>query len=157
MVDDFESGWLHGDNVFDYVHGRSLIYSIKDMPKLLSEAFRYTSPNPQTGPMNIPEIQLTYDDARRSLKPGGYLELQDMYNMPFCDDDTMPKEGYPVQEFADLCFEGIRKLGPDPGAVTKGADALRAAGFVNVQEKILKIPIGICEYFLSTECFRLGL
>lgn len=41
MVDDIQSPWLHGDSVFDYVHARSMQYSIKSMPFVLSEAYRY--------------------------------------------------------------------------------------------------------------------
>jgi ubiquinone/menaquinone biosynthesis C-methylase UbiE len=41
MVDDVESPWLHKPNHFDFVHGRHLSVAIKDMPKMLSEAYRY--------------------------------------------------------------------------------------------------------------------
>jgi hypothetical protein len=43
MVDDAESPWLHGDQVFDYVHLRHMSPAIKDFPKLLAEAYRYFS------------------------------------------------------------------------------------------------------------------
>ena len=42
MVDDFESPWLHGDEYFDYVHARNVAPVTKDLPKVLSEAYRYT-------------------------------------------------------------------------------------------------------------------
>lgn len=41
MVDDFESPWLHGNNHFDYVHGRHLSVAVKNMPKVLKEAYGY--------------------------------------------------------------------------------------------------------------------
>jgi hypothetical protein len=38
MVDDAESPWIHPPNRFDFVHARHLASSIKNYPKLISEA-----------------------------------------------------------------------------------------------------------------------
>lgn len=40
MVDDVESTWLHKSDHFDFVHARHTSVAIKNMPKLLSEAYR---------------------------------------------------------------------------------------------------------------------
>ncbi|KAE8445626.1 hypothetical protein EG329_013260 [Mollisiaceae sp. DMI_Dod_QoI] len=117
MVDDFESQWLHGDNYFDYVHGRHLSVAVKNMPKVLKEAYR-------------------------SMKPGGWIELQDLLHKAHCDDGTMP-ETYLVQEWLGFVAAGLAALGPDLLAAEKNAQYLRDAGFVNVQERIFKVPIGL--------------
>lgn len=46
MVDDFESPWLQPENHWDYVHGRNTACITKDIPKMLSEAYRYASELP---------------------------------------------------------------------------------------------------------------
>ncbi len=40
VVDDAEDAWVYGDGVFDLVHARHMGGSIKDWPKLLSQAYR---------------------------------------------------------------------------------------------------------------------
>jgi hypothetical protein len=40
MVDDFESPWLHPPDHFDFVHGRHLSVAVRNMPKVLEQAYR---------------------------------------------------------------------------------------------------------------------
>lgn len=41
MVDDVESDWLYEDTPFDLVHARYLAESIRDMPRLVQQAYKY--------------------------------------------------------------------------------------------------------------------
>lgn len=41
MVDDAESDWLHRPETFDYIHMRHMTSSMKDWPRLLSQAYKY--------------------------------------------------------------------------------------------------------------------
>lgn len=116
MVDDFESRWLHGNNHFDFVHGRHIIPITKNLPEMLSEAYR-------------------------SLKPGAYIEFQEQQFEAFCDDSTMPGN-YLLNEWWRYVARGLEAFGKDIGAVLKMRESLREAGFVNVEERIIKCPIG---------------
>lgn len=48
-----------------------------------------------------------------------------------------------MKDFCGKVFEGYANLGHDLRAVTKTAEYVRKAGFINVTEKILKVPIGV--------------
>lgn len=50
---------------------------------------------------------------------------------------------YPVKDWVDELNKGIANLGGDNFGASKLADQMRDAGFVNVQEIILKIPLGV--------------
>jgi hypothetical protein len=58
-----------------------------------------------------------------------------------CDDDTMPAD-YGVTLWLDTMKEALGKLGLDMRGAIKNAEYLREAGFINVQERTFKIPIG---------------
>ncbi|KAG9229111.1 S-adenosyl-L-methionine-dependent methyltransferase [Amylocarpus encephaloides] len=116
MVDDAESPWLAKPNSYDFIHARHMVSSIKDWPKLLSEAYTAT-------------------------KPGGWVELQELRFQIQCDDNTM-KDDYGVRKFLELVRDALAIFGVDVFTMTKNAQRLRDAGFVNIEEKIFKIPVG---------------
>ncbi|KAH8687419.1 S-adenosyl-L-methionine-dependent methyltransferase [Tricladium varicosporioides] len=116
MVDDAESPWLHPQNTFDFIHARHMCSSIKQWPKLLEEA---------------------YD----KLQPGGWIELQDLEFQAKCDDGTL-KETYEVSKLFKFVTQGLAVFGVDLLGMRKNAELLREAGFINVERKIFKIPIG---------------
>jgi hypothetical protein len=51
--------------------------------------------------------------------------------------------GYAVDKWLTLVQQGLLKLGPDLNSTTRLANDLREAGYVNVEERIFKVPIGI--------------
>lgn len=78
----------------------------------------------------------------RHLKPGGYMECQELDYHPCCDDDSMT-EPYPFKEFIEGIGEGLAALGSDSRCALKIATEMAQAGFVDVQEIRLKCPFGI--------------
>jgi hypothetical protein len=78
----------------------------------------------------------------RTLKPGGYFEFQEILYYPECDDGTMT-DPYPVKDWVDELNRGIAQLGGDNFGASKLAGQMRDAGFVNVEEIVLKLPLGI--------------
>jgi hypothetical protein len=50
---------------------------------------------------------------------------------------------YAVDKWLTLVHQGLLKLGPDLNSTTRLANDLREAGYVNVEERIFKVPIGI--------------
>jgi hypothetical protein len=61
--------------------------------------------------------------------------------VPECEDETM-KEDYVVAKFLNLVKEGLAVFGVDLLGMAKNTQHLKDAGFVNVEEKIFKIPLG---------------
>ncbi|KAF4634763.1 hypothetical protein G7Y89_g3338 [Cudoniella acicularis] len=117
MVDDAESPWLHPPNTFDFVHCRHMASSIKNWPKLLGEAYK-------------------------KMQPGGWIELQELNFETQCDDNTM-KDTYAVARLLSFVKEGLAVFGVDLLSMRKNAQLLRDAGFINIEEKIFKVPLGI--------------
>jgi hypothetical protein len=119
IVDDAEAAWVWEPDSLDFVHARHMCMAIKNWPRLILQAF----------------------DA---LKSGGWVELQEIRFHLQCDDGTMPgPEHYGYGRFVDLCMEGFRSFGINPLMMEKNQELLRDGGFVNVEEKVWKVPIGM--------------
>ena len=86
-----------------------------------------------------------YDLMTRSksyLKPGtGWLECLELDIGPFCDDGTMPKN-WPMEEYCHYLIEGSKRVVPPRPMDTanKIGTWMRQAGYVDVQERIDKMP-----------------
>ncbi|KAK2030023.1 TAM domain methyltransferase [Colletotrichum zoysiae] len=116
LVDDAEEEWLYPDDSFDYIHLRHMAAFFKDWPKLLSQAYRV-------------------------LKPGGWIEFQDLCWRMSCDDGTMAPDYSPARMIS-LIEEGMATWGFELLAAEKHSERLKAAGFVNEVCDAKKIPIG---------------
>ncbi|KAK1959903.1 methyltransferase [Colletotrichum sublineola] len=116
LVDDVEEEWLYPDNSFDYIHLRHMAAFVKDWPKLLSQSYRV-------------------------LKPGGWIEFQDLCWRMSCDDGTMAPD-YSPAKMVSLIKEGMATWGLDLFAAENHPEQLKAAGFVNQVHDVKKIPLG---------------
>ncbi len=90
--------------------------SIKDVPRLLAQAYR-------------------------ALKPGGWIELQDFLYITDSDDGSKP-DGYKYDQFVKTLREGFLKFGFDLHGQQKNEGMVKDAGFVNVDNKMYKVLIG---------------
>lgn len=116
LVDDIEDTW-HYRQKFDLIHSRMMVGSFHDWPAFISNAFTWTRPN-------------------------GYLELQDVESL-CCDDDTFTADppSCRLAEWWSLVLQGFRCAGRPLDAALKHKERMLAAGFVDVQESLLKWPI----------------
>ena len=81
-----------------------------------------------------------FQSAFNTLRPGGWLEAQDIVIPPHCIDDSM--SGTAFKRWLDLLKEGYTALGRDIGRVPQYKQHLQEIGFVDVVEKQLAWPIG---------------
>jgi SAM-dependent methyltransferase len=116
IVDDAETEWIYPENSFDYIHLRHMALAVKNTPNLLQQAYR-------------------------SLKPGGWIEFQDFLYVTGSDDGSKPKD-YKYDEFVRLIREGFLKFGLDLHGQQKIEGMVADAGFVGVEQKKYKVPIG---------------
>ncbi|KAK1758616.1 hypothetical protein QBC47DRAFT_399513 [Echria macrotheca] len=118
MVDDVESPWLHPRNYFDYIHARHTVMAIKDWPRLMRRSLEH-------------------------LKPGGWLEIQEVFHSPISVHGTMPPD-HPVAQYWRFIHDGLTRLGVQFHAVAneRMKHMMQECGYVNVQERVLHIPIG---------------
>jgi ubiquinone/menaquinone biosynthesis C-methylase UbiE len=113
-IDDFEQEWTFQKDSFDFIHWRLLLASVSDYPKLFRQAFQHT-------------------------KPGGYMEIHDIDPGHYCDDGTVTKDCSSVR-WSQLFYEGCEKAGRPLLPIDSYKVMMESAGFVDVNEHILKRP-----------------
>ncbi|OJJ42761.1 hypothetical protein ASPZODRAFT_136905 [Penicilliopsis zonata CBS 506.65] len=114
-VDDFESNWEY-NRPFDYIHGRELVGSIKDINRLAKQAFD-------------------------NLNPGGYFELQAFTLNVFSDDNSLEERGPFTIQMCELIKEAGEKFGkPMQDIEETWSKAFELAGFIKVTPKMVKVP-----------------
>jgi SAM-dependent methyltransferase len=116
IIDDAETDWVYPENSVDFIHLRHMALTIKDMPRLLAQAYK-------------------------ALKPGGWSELQDFLYVTNSDDGSKPND-YKYDEFVRLLREAFFKFGFDLHGQQKNEGMVGGAGFVNIEHKMFKVPIG---------------
>jgi len=99
---------------FDYIHTRVLLGCFTDFKEILSKSFHY-------------------------LKPGGWMESQEPSPTPYCDDGTMPAD-WLFLEWAKFLDNAAIEAGKPVRIGHKLRGWYEAAGFVDIQEKVFKLP-----------------
>ena len=84
-----------------------------------------------------------FKQAYKHIKPGGYVEAQEMSVDIMTDDKSFPEHSY-IKEWCDLLESGVLNTGY---SIRLTPDELRHwiedAGFVDVTVKSYKLPIGL--------------
>jgi len=114
QIDDSEQDWTFGTNTFDFIHCRDMYTGIRDWEKFIRQCYSHT-------------------------KPGGWTEFCTIYSAPDSDDGSFPPTAA-LKEITDS-FEVIaNKFGADHHFMVKWKKRFEEAGFVDVVERIYKIP-----------------
>ncbi|EQL02734.1 Methyltransferase type 12 [Ophiocordyceps sinensis CO18] len=120
LVDDVESPWLYPVNHFDYIHSRHTVMAVRDWARLFRRAYEH-------------------------LKPGGWIELQEIHHKPrSAHADGIVPADHAVAMFWARVNEGLTTLGIDLDTAGGGvlSQMMRDAGFTNVTERVFHVPIG---------------
>jgi len=113
QIDDVNDEWTYSER-FDLIFCRQLHFAVGEQ-KLMRQAFNF-------------------------VRPGGWLEWQEVCAPAFSDDGTL-KPDSALSKWYNLLNEACRKLGQDPTNPRRYGEWMKEAGFVNVQEKIVKWPL----------------
>ncbi|CUS13388.1 unnamed protein product [Tuber aestivum] len=113
-IDDAESEWTYKRDSFDLVHTRFLTGAFADWPKFTERSFR-------------------------ALKPGGWIECQEIESRILSDDGTLPPDSA-LAKWSQLLIEAAETYGRSVMAAAKLADWMEDAGYVNVTNRCFKIP-----------------
>ncbi|CAM1511879.1 Fc.00g093920.m01.CDS01 [Cosmosporella sp. VM-42] len=118
QIDDCTREWTFADNSLDYVHIRFLAGCIQDWTALFKQVYR-------------------------CLKPGGYIESMEPSAYMESDDGTVD-EGSAMSQWGPIFVAGSRKMGRSFTIVQDETQnkSMAEAGFVDIQEKLYKSPIG---------------
>jgi hypothetical protein len=77
----------------------------------------------------------------RHLKPGGWVEQIELSSIARADDGTIAPDS-PLVRWITVFEQMGEKLGKTFSACELARDAIERAGFVNVRERRIKVPIG---------------
>lgn len=114
-IDDLEQEWLFRSNSFDFINVRFMFYAIKDWPAMLQQAYR-------------------------TLKPGGYIELSELALQPVAGDDCPSPPT--ITQWFKIQGAAIEKAGFDMHVACRYKQMLIDAGFEAVVEEKMDIPWG---------------
>ncbi|GME45651.1 putative tam domain methyltransferase protein [Neofusicoccum parvum] len=115
-IDDAEANWTWPPDYFDFIHNRNFVCSIRDWPRLVEQCYRHT-------------------------KPGGYVEFQEKHPLMLSDDGTLAPSS-PLALWSTHFFAAGEKFGKSPTSPRHLKGWMEAAGFVDVREHALKLPVG---------------
>lgn len=120
-LDDVSQDWTYPDNTFDYIHIRFMFGCFKDWTRL-------------------------YRECLRCLKPGGWLEHQEVSLRMGSDDGSIPPDSI-WSEWESVFVEAGRRLGQSTQIIDDGnwIRWLREAGFAegDIQKtRTVKTPMG---------------
>ncbi|KAH6662367.1 S-adenosyl-L-methionine-dependent methyltransferase [Halenospora varia] len=116
IIDDAaEDDWAVPENHYDYIHTRVLMGCFEDFQEIIQKGFKHT-------------------------KPGGWMESLECMHPPYCDDGTMPAD-WPFKEWTQTMDEAAMNAGRPLRIASRLKKWYIAAGFEDVHEKVIKIPI----------------
>ncbi|KAK3215568.1 hypothetical protein GRF29_8g458064 [Pseudopithomyces chartarum] len=116
-IDDAESDWIYNAHErFNLIHGRGLSGAINDWDRLCRQC---------------------YDN----LHPGGWLEFQEPMAWVESEDDSMER-AVNLRHWQQLCNDGAAQFGKVIMVGHTLKERLLNSGFVDVHEKVVKVPIG---------------
>jgi len=115
-IEDIEDDWPYPPEHFDFIHCRELLTAIRDWPRLIAQSYY-------------------------AMRPGGWIELASTIPDVSSDDGTLPPQSA-FKEAGDLYREIGDRMGASIDAPRRWKYQLTEAGFVNVEDVVLKIPSG---------------
>lgn len=117
-MDDFEQPWAYTDTeAFDLIHARDLFGSVSSWPMFLS-------------------------NAHRSLNPGGWIEIKQCELKMYSDTDPNLEKALTLKNGMKLLVDASRKSGKHLDVAEDLVAWMRDAGFVDVEQEIIEVPIG---------------
>lgn len=117
VVDDCESEWPDDEHAsYDLVHGRSMSGSIANWSTLFGEAFQ-------------------------SLKPGGWLEMQEFDVWFRSEEGELPADSK-IMEWQQYLDQASLMFGKRLNIANQFKEKMIGVGFEDVRDDIIKVPIG---------------
>jgi ubiquinone/menaquinone biosynthesis C-methylase UbiE len=116
FIDDAsDDDWVLPAAYFDYIHTRMMLGCFTDFRDIIKKSFHH-------------------------LKPGGHMESQEIMPIPYCDDGTMPND-WPYLDWFRYSDQAAMEFDKPLRIGNKLKRWYEAAGFVDVHEKVLKLPM----------------
>jgi hypothetical protein len=91
--------------------------------------------------LGIIPLPLHANRRYRHIKPGGWMECQELDHFPRCDDGTMAPDDWMVK-YWDTVADGLVPFGVCFRDTPKLKGMMEDAGFINITERLFFTPIG---------------
>lgn len=75
------------------------------------------------------------------MKPGAWVELQDVDGQVHTDDNSIPDD-WPLKRFTEIILQAFALYETNAHAAVFGGQYLAEAGFVNIKHNYIKLPYG---------------
>ena len=116
FIDDAsDDDWVVPPNHFDYIHTRMLLGAFTNFKDIIRKSFYH-------------------------LKPGGWMESQELMPTPYCDDNSIPGD-WPFMEWIKYSDRAATEYGRPLRIANHLKQWYTEAGFVGVREEIIKLPL----------------
>lgn len=116
-IDDVEDEWTFQKDHFDLIHARDFIFSIRDWPRLIGQAYEH-------------------------LAPAGWLELKCIHPEAKCDDGSTPPDSALV-DWCTMTIKASEIAGFSLHDPVRFKGWMERAGFVDVVELKFKVPVSV--------------
>lgn len=114
VIDDAnEEDWMVDPQ--DFIHTRVMLGCFEDFREIIAKGFR-------------------------SLKPGGWMESQEIMSTAYCDDGTMSPD-WAFAEWVRTQDQAAMNVGKPMRIANKMKRWYEQAGFVDVREEVFKLPL----------------
>ncbi|KAH7030048.1 UMTA methyltransferase family protein [Macrophomina phaseolina] len=118
IVDDANADWVFSEKgQFDLIHARYIYAGVEDWGKLWRQAYEH-------------------------LRPGGWVESHEPTAMFYTDKADFDKEKSQAWYWVNKVDEATKKVGRWFNVAHLHDEELRKAGFVNVHQECIHVPIG---------------
>ncbi|VTT57537.1 unnamed protein product [Fusarium fujikuroi] len=92
--------------------------------------------------LDLSPIQPTWVPPNvKNMKPGAWVELQDVDGQVHTDDNSIPDD-WPLKRFTEIILQAFALYETNAHAAVFGAQYLAEAGFVNIKHNYIKLPYG---------------
>lgn len=116
LIDDAEQeDWAVPPDHYDFIHTRMMLGSFDDFRKIIRKSYKH-------------------------LKPGGWMESQDLMFVPECDDGSMP-EDWVFKQWSQYLHDAAVDAERPLLIANRLKRWFQQAGFVDVQEKVYRLPL----------------
>jgi hypothetical protein len=113
---------------------------LKDVVSPIRRCFQYVEERVLAP---FPPMLKVLNCGTRNLKPGGWVEFQELLPRAHCNDGTMPPD-YAVSRFFEAMVGAAReKMGWNLFALETIPVELERIGFTNIQHKVYHVPLGV--------------
>ncbi|KEZ46526.1 hypothetical protein SAPIO_CDS0313 [Scedosporium apiospermum] len=115
-VDDINKPWTFPSDYFDFIHVRNMLGTVRDWMEFHKTALMH-------------------------IAPGGWIEQVEISAITRSDDGTIPS-GSALERWSGVWSDVSEKLGITFHTAEISFEAIQAAGFTNIHQRIVKIPFG---------------